>query len=62
MSNEITTEAPKVFYAVKVNGKIVSPPFEYEVWAHASVIALPDDQMKLAEIVSVTEDGEELVS
>ena len=50
-----------VKYAVKVNGAIVTKGFPTPGLAAYAIQNLAEDQQMLAEVVSVTEDGKEIL-
>lgn len=55
------TEAIPILFAVKVNGRTVSTNLPSRSIAEAQIFNLPADQRSLAEIVSVTSDGRQVL-
>lgn len=51
----------QTFYAVKVNGRIVSMPTTDRYLAETVRHNLPPDQRPIAEVVIVTQSGQELL-
>jgi len=52
---------PQTFYAIKLNGVITSRPFPDRAMAFAQIQNLSESQQPIAEIVSVTADGHEML-
>ena len=50
-----------VYYVVKVNGMEVTPKWPDRMMAENSLLSLPDDQRLLAEVVTVTADGKQML-
>lgn len=55
------TEVGPTLFAVKVNGRVVATNLPSRAIAEAQVYNLPADQRSLAEIVSVTADGRQML-
>lgn len=55
------TEINQTLFAVKVNGRIVATNLPSRAIAEAQVYNLPADQRSLAEIVTVTSDGRQML-
>lgn len=49
------------FYALKVNGRLVSQPVSDRGLLERQKTALPENERMIAEIVTVTSDGRELL-
>lgn len=51
----------QTYYAVKMNGKIITLPVGDRLAAEQAKLNLPEDQRMIAEVVTVTADGQELL-
>ena len=61
MDNTITDSNDKIFYVIRVNGRVVSTQFTDRVVAEVAKQDLPPEQQVVAEVVPVTADGLELL-
>lgn len=61
MDNIITDDVNVVKYVVKVNGVEISTRFGERMMAEMAMNNLPDEQKTIAEVVSVTTDGKQLL-
>ena len=61
MNNQILTDGTVLYYALKVNGKIITPPLLNPALLEEYRRNLPNEQKGLAEVVSVTAAGTELL-
>lgn len=52
---------PGIFYALKVSGRLVSRPVSDRTLLERQKDTLPESERHIAEIVSVTSDGKELL-
>ena len=59
--DNLINEQEQVKYVIVVNGKRVSVPFATRMLAEQHLGNLPPDQQTLAEIVTVTEDGRQVL-
>lgn len=55
------TESIPILFAVKVNGQIIATNLPSRSIAETQIFNLPVDQRALAEIVSVTSDGRQVL-
>ena len=55
------TSTQSLKYAVKVNGKIVSPKYTTPQGAESALSHLTEEHKAIAEIVQVTDDGSQLL-
>ena len=61
MNQTILTDNTVVYYAVKVNGMIVTQKFTSQMAAEQAKEQLPTETKMLAEVVTCTADGKELL-
>lgn len=62
MNNTILkNDGSVVYYVVRVNGQIVSPRFESKVLAEAEKSKLEPEQQNIAEVITVTSDGNQVL-
>lgn len=62
MNKPILTDSSNLaYYALKVNGRLVTPPMVNPLMLEEYRRNLPDDQKATAEVVSVTSTGTELL-
>lgn len=61
MNNTILTDGTVLYYALKVNGKLVTAPMSDRFMLEQQRQALPQDQRLVAEIVTVTPSGQEVL-
>lgn len=61
MTNTLLNDGTVMYYVLKVNGKTVSPPVADRYALEQYRVALPADQQVLAEVVTVTQQGQELL-
>lgn len=61
MNQTILTDGSVVYYAVKVNGMIVTQKFTSQMAAESAKEQLPPETKMLAEVVTCTSDGKELL-
>ncbi len=61
MNNIITDDMDVVYYVVKVNGVIVSPRYSEKLMAEMTIQNLTEAQKMIAEVVSVTTDGKQVL-
>lgn len=61
MNNTVLTDGTVMYYALKVNGKIVSSAVPAAHLLESYRAKLPQDQQLIAEIVTVTPNGQELL-
>ena len=61
MQNEIIENGDVVYYAVKVNGTIVSPRYATPSLAEAQIEHLAEPHRLIAEVVRITADGKEIL-
>jgi len=61
MNNMITDDINAVKYVVRVNGVDISAKFNDRTMAEMALNSLPDEQRFLAEVMSVTADGKQLL-
>lgn len=61
MNNPIDEEGNVTYYAVKVNGQIVSPKYSTPQQAEAMFEHLNEEHRAIAEVVPVTADGKQIL-
>ena len=61
MNKQVLTDGTVVYYAVKVNGMIVTQKFTSAQMAEQAKEQLSQEAKMLAEVVTVTSDGLELL-
>lgn len=61
MNNTILVDGTVMYYALKVNGQIVSRPVSNPSLLENQKEMLPENQRAFAQIVSVTASGQELL-
>jgi hypothetical protein len=61
MNNQILNDGTVLYYALKVDGRIVTPPMLERFMLEDYKKNLPSDQQGLAEVVMVTPDGKEML-
>lgn len=61
MNNQILNNGEVVYYAVKVNGIFVTSKFSERMLAEQAKLRLPDNEQTIAEVVTVTSSGQELL-
>jgi hypothetical protein len=61
MNNTVLTDGTVMYYALKVNGQIVSRPVSNPSLLEAQKELLPENQRFAAQIVTVTASGQELL-
>lgn len=61
MNNTILTDGTAVYYAVKVNGMIVTQKFTSQHMAEQAKEQLSPEAKMIAEVVTVTSDNKELL-
>lgn len=59
--SQMLHEVDEVKYVVKVNGVTVSVPFTSRMIAEQHIANLPADQQPIAEVVPVTENGQQVL-
>ena len=59
--NQMLHEVDEVKYVVKVNGQTVSIPFSSIMLAEQHISSLPVDQQPIAEVIPVTNSGQQLL-
>lgn len=59
--SRILSEVEQIKYIIKVNGQVVSIPFNTRQLAELNIGNLPQHQQVIAEIVEVTPEGKELL-
>ena len=61
MNNQILADGTVLYYALKLDGKIISQPVSERFIAEQHRATLAPDKQPLAEVVTVTPDGRELL-
>lgn len=61
MKQSVLSDGTVMYYAVKLNGRIITPPLVERYSLQQHIATLPKDQQALAEIVTVTQSGQELL-
>lgn len=61
MNNTLLADGTVLYYALKVNGRIITPPLLNPALLEEYRRNLPPDQKALAEVVSVTPEGREML-
>ena len=59
--NQMLQEVDEVKFVVKVNGVVVSVPFTSRMIAEQHISSLPVEQQPLAEVVTVTASGQQVL-
>ena len=59
--NQILTDNQQIYYVVRVNGANITAPVTSKQVAESTLNTLPPETQALAEVVSVTSDGKELL-
>ena len=61
MKNTILTDGTVVYYAIKVNGQLVSRAVSERAILEAQINTLPPNERAIAEIVTVTASNQEIL-
>ena len=61
MNQTVLTDGSVVYYAVKVNGMLVTQKFTSQMAAEAAKQQLSEEAKMIAEVVPCTSDGKELL-
>lgn len=61
MNNEVLTDGTVVYYVVRVNGQDMSMKCESQMLAEMEKSKLDPELQKLAEVVPITADGNQLL-
>lgn len=61
MMKQMLTDSAVIYYALKLNGRLITPPMLNPALLEEYRRNLPIDQAPLAEVVSVTAAGTELL-
>lgn len=61
MKNQILNDGTVVYYAVKLSGKIVTTKFGTQLMAEQALLQLPQELQPIAEVVTITADGKEIL-
>lgn len=61
MQDDMLNDQTTMYYVVRVNGEVVSPKFENRMLAEMEKQKLDPKKQAIAEVVSVTSDGSQLL-